>query len=34
VGLATYLAEQFVSYWKLLSRNAMVPKLLQEARVM
>jgi hypothetical protein len=27
-----YLAEQFISYWKLLSRDAMVPKLLQDAR--
>jgi hypothetical protein len=26
----TYLAEQFISYWKLLSRDAMVPKLLQD----
>jgi hypothetical protein len=25
----TYLAEQFISYWKLLSRDAMVPKLFE-----
>jgi len=28
----TYLAEQFISYWKLLSKDAVVPKLLQDAR--
>jgi hypothetical protein len=28
----TYLAEQFISYWKLLSKDAVVPKLLQTAR--
>jgi DNA-binding HxlR family transcriptional regulator len=28
----TYLADQFISYWKLLSRDAMVPKLLQDTR--
>jgi len=28
----TYLAEQFISYWKLLSKDAMIPKLLQDAR--
>ncbi len=28
----TYLAEQFISYWKLLSKDAVVPKLLETAR--
>jgi hypothetical protein len=28
----TYLAEQFINYWKLLSNDAMVPKLLQDVR--
>ena len=28
----TYLAEQFISYWKLLSKDAAVPKLLETAR--
>ncbi len=28
----TYLAEQFISYWKVLSKDAVVPKLLQDAR--
>ncbi|HET7149189.1 MAG TPA: hypothetical protein VFI73_11895 [Candidatus Nitrosopolaris sp.] len=28
----TYLAEQFINYWKLLSKDAMIPKLLQDAR--
>jgi hypothetical protein len=28
----TYLAEQFINYWKLLSRDAMVPKLLESVR--
>jgi hypothetical protein len=28
----TYLAEQFISYWKLLSKDALVPKLLETAR--
>ena len=27
----TYLAEQFISYWKLLSKDAVVPKLLETA---
>jgi predicted transcriptional regulator len=27
-----YLAEQFISYWKLLSKDAVVPKLLETAR--
>jgi hypothetical protein len=27
-----YLAEQFINYWKLLSRDAMVPKLLESLR--
>jgi DNA-binding transcriptional ArsR family regulator len=27
----TYLAEQFINYWKMLSKDAMVPKLLQDA---
>jgi len=28
----TYLAEQFISYWKLLSKDAVVPQLLETAR--
>lgn len=28
----TYLAEQFINYWKLLSKDAVVPKLLETAR--
>ena len=28
----TYLAEQFISYWKLLSKDAVVPKLLENVR--
>jgi len=28
----TYLAEQFINYWKLLSKDATVPKLLQDVR--
>src|SRR5215471_9988634 len=28
----TYLAEQFVNYWKLLSKEAMVPKLLENVK--
>jgi hypothetical protein len=28
----TYLAEQFINYWKLLSKDAVVPKLLDAAR--
>ena len=28
----TYLAEQFINYWKLLSKDAVVPKLLEAAR--
>jgi hypothetical protein len=26
-----YLAEQFIKYWQLLSKDAMVPKLLENA---
>lgn len=28
----TYLAEQFINYWKLLAKDAVVPKLLENAR--
>lgn len=28
-----YLAQQFISYFKMISRKAFTPKLLQEARV-